>query len=754
MSKRIRAAILHAAGLLLLLLSCRAALAAAPQVVTIAGHPLTVYIGDDASLQTINDQVPGTGQFYPDDSAPNTADAGWFIAVGSTLFGPNFAEHPADTATGSLGAETPYTPISISAVTGNGSAGSPFQVTVVDDAGSTGLRSTWQLSYVNGDGYATESFTVKNNGDAAQTVKIFKGGDIYLAGSDAGIPYRQAQSNSVGGEGGLACGDGSEDNYFVLIVPQVAPDHYTADEYSTVWSQIGGLQLNDAVLPSESCLDNGAALQWNRTIAAHGSISLQTAVSFGDIPSFAQFNVTAVSPASGAQGTSVNVTLTGIGFDANTSFASGFGDGITVGNVHIVNGTTATATLQISSTAALGPRNVVGTEHSDSGDLTGTLANGFTVTAAGMPMPGTLAFATGSYSVNEDAGHVTISVTRTGGSDGAVSVQYATADGSAQAPGDYTAASGTLNWADGDAGTKTISVPIIDDALVEGDESFTLNLSNVGGTTLGAPATTTVTIHDNDSNSGGGGDGGNGGNNGGGSGHGGKLKSGAGGIGSSLLAGLLLLAVLRHRRRFAALLTAAALLAASGSAAAAGNWYAGTRLGITHTSVSDGDLSHALSQHGNTVNADLDRNDFGGALYIGYHLLPRADIEVGYLRLGEYDADLDGTVVDGHALVKDAARELQGNSDALLANLRWRIPLIGALDFAPRLGGFVWHGRTEVSTDSGHYHHSRDGVGLEVGLGFDFTIVDGLRLGAGSELLRGSSHPAQFLHALEIEYDF
>src|SRR3546814_3991940 len=83
-------------------------------------------------------------------------------------------------------------------------------------------------------------------------------------------------------------------------------------------------------------------------LAAHGSVSLQTAVSFGDIPSFAQFNVTAVSPASGAQGTGVDVTLTGIGFDADTSFASGFGDGITVSNVHVVNATTATATLQIA----------------------------------------------------------------------------------------------------------------------------------------------------------------------------------------------------------------------------------------------------------------------------------------------------------------------------------------------------------------------------------------------------------------------
>src|SRR3546814_2871390 len=100
-----------------------------------------------------------------------------------------------------------------------------------------------------------------------------------------------------------------------------------------------------------------------------------------------------------------------------------------------------------------------------------------------MPVPGTLQFGSASAAVSEDIGHVTISVTRSGGSDGAVGVQYATADGSAQAPGDYSAVSGELNWADGDAGTKTISVPIIDDALVEGDETFTPALSHVGGTT-------------------------------------------------------------------------------------------------------------------------------------------------------------------------------------------------------------------------------------------------------------------------------
>jgi hypothetical protein len=85
------------------------------------------------------------------------------------------------------------------------------------------------------------------------------------------------------------------------------------------------------------------------------------------------------------------------------------------------------------------------------------------------------------------------------GSDGAVSVDFATADGSAFAPADYLAAVGTLNWADGDTAPKMIQITIVDDILVEANETFTVTLSNPqGGAALGANITATVTIRDND----------------------------------------------------------------------------------------------------------------------------------------------------------------------------------------------------------------------------------------------------------------
>jgi hypothetical protein len=112
------------------------------------------------------------------------------------------------------------------------------------------------------------------------------------------------------------------------------------------------------------------------------------------------------------------------------------------------------------------------------------------------PTPGTLQFSASAYSVNESGGTATVTVTRTGGSSGAVSINVAASNGSATAGSDYTAGSGTLSWAAGDASSKTFTVPITDDSTFEGNETVSLTLT---GTPLGAPATATLTIVDNDS---------------------------------------------------------------------------------------------------------------------------------------------------------------------------------------------------------------------------------------------------------------
>ncbi|MDQ7904777.1 Calx-beta domain-containing protein [Phytohabitans sp. ZYX-F-186] len=85
--------------------------------------------------------------------------------------------------------------------------------------------------------------------------------------------------------------------------------------------------------------------------------------------------------------------------------------------------------------------------------------------------------------VPEPGGPAVFTVTRTGPTDNPVTVKYATANGSATAPGDYTAVNGTLTFAAGET-TKPLPVPIKDDAVNEPDETFAVNLSAPTGAAI------------------------------------------------------------------------------------------------------------------------------------------------------------------------------------------------------------------------------------------------------------------------------
>jgi hypothetical protein len=117
------------------------------------------------------------------------------------------------------------------------------------------------------------------------------------------------------------------------------------------------------------------------------------------------------------------------------------------------------------------------------------------------PTPGQLQFATPTYTVNEAAGVATVTVSRTNGSSGQVTVDYATAPdtaaGAATAGVDYTPVTGTITFFDGQA-TQTLTVPILQDTLYEGDETLLLSLSNPTDATLGTPTQSTLVIQDDE----------------------------------------------------------------------------------------------------------------------------------------------------------------------------------------------------------------------------------------------------------------
>ncbi len=120
-------------------------------------------------------------------------------------------------------------------------------------------------------------------------------------------------------------------------------------------------------------------------------------------------------------------------------------------------------------------------------------------TIANDDFAGTLQFSVSSYTVSEAAASFNVTVTRTGGSLGAVSVNYATSNGTASATKDYDSATGTFTFAPGETTPKTFAVTIKNDLLDEAAESVNLKLYGpTGGAKLGTRSTAILTINDDD----------------------------------------------------------------------------------------------------------------------------------------------------------------------------------------------------------------------------------------------------------------
>jgi Zn-dependent metalloprotease len=110
----------------------------------------------------------------------------------------------------------------------------------------------------------------------------------------------------------------------------------------------------------------------------------------------------------------------------------------------------------------------------------------------------TFAFSSATYSVGEAGPSALITINRSGSTTGTDSVHFATADGTATAGSDYTAVSQDVSFSPGET-SKTVSIPITDDSVVENDETVSLSLSSPStGAVLGDPHAATLTILDND----------------------------------------------------------------------------------------------------------------------------------------------------------------------------------------------------------------------------------------------------------------
>ncbi|HYY59410.1 MAG TPA: Calx-beta domain-containing protein, partial [Pyrinomonadaceae bacterium] len=175
---------------------------------------------------------------------------------------------------------------------------------------------------------------------------------------------------------------------------------------------------------------------------------------------------------------------------------SGFGEGKTfIGAKTITTNAAGDVNINVTLPVAAPDNYVTATVTSNSGNT-----SEFSPCAlVGGPNPGTFQFSQDYYIAQENEPNMVITVTRSGGTTGTVSVDYETVADSATSPADYTHTAGTLVFNDGEV-VKTFTVPIAYDTLDEGNqEQLFLKLTNAtGGATIGAQNNVILYIIDYD----------------------------------------------------------------------------------------------------------------------------------------------------------------------------------------------------------------------------------------------------------------
>lgn len=192
-----------------------------------------------------------------------------------------------------------------------------------------------------------------------------------------------------------------------------------------------------------------------------------------------------VNDASAAEGSSIVFTVTRAGPTTGTydiTYTTANGSAAAGSDYTAATGTLAFASGQTSRTVSVATSADTLSEGNETFFLNLTGASGgagFTDnqgvgTIADVPF---FSINDASASEGSTAG---FTVTRNGSTAGAYSVNFTTANNTATAGSDYTSTSGTLSFAAGET-TKPVNVSVLTDAVVEGSETFFVNLSGATG---------------------------------------------------------------------------------------------------------------------------------------------------------------------------------------------------------------------------------------------------------------------------------
>ncbi len=371
-------------------------------------------------------------------------------------------------------------------------AGETFTVTLSSPSGATlGTPATTTVTILSDTPlptvqFGSASYAVAENGGTVTITATRTGGSV----GAVNVSYATANGTATAGSdytarsGTLAWADGDTANK-TLTVTILNDAAYEAGEMFTVTlSSPSGATLGTPATTTVTITNDDPL-----PTVQFGSATYSMAENGGTV------TITAKRTGGSAGAVSVNYAT------ANGTATAGSDYSATSGTLAWPDGDTADKTFTVpilSDAVSEANESFTVTLSSPSGATLGTPAT-TTVTITNEVLLPTIQFGAATYSVAENGGTATITAKRTGGSAGAVSVNYATAAGSATAGSDYVVKSGTLNWSSGDVASKTFTVTIMDNSNSEGHETFAVNLSGAVGASLGSPATTTVIIYDNDS---------------------------------------------------------------------------------------------------------------------------------------------------------------------------------------------------------------------------------------------------------------
>jgi hypothetical protein len=558
--------------------------------------------------------------------------------------------------------------------------------------------------------FNTNAFTVAENG-ATATISVTRAGGTTGAVS---VQYATANNTATAGtdytsaSGTLnwADGDSNPKTFTVAITDDNAVEGPETVNLALSFAT-GGATLGSPATAVLTINDND--------IAAPGITLSATALNFGSI------NV-------GATSTAQSSTLTNNG-NANLVIGTVTKTGANAAEFNVTTDSCSGQTLAPNGTCALtvtfapaaGGARVAALAIPSSAPGSPTAVSLAGTGVVPQAQPGSIQFSAASFSGNENGGSVTLTLTRTAGTDGAVGVSVTSGGGSASAGADYGALSTTVTWPAGDGAARTVTLALLDDAIDEPDETVTVALANpTGGAALGSPASATVTIVDNDapptqtvSVEG---------------------KYGGGSLQQRdlLVLALLVLAGVAARRRtrresirraLPSVVFAATSLPIIGQAADNPGWYVDVAAGQARSSLSAKEIERGLAALGYAATVNADDNRFSGSIDFGYQFARGLDLSVSMVSLGEYDVRVSTTTVNVDQLLADTARIVGNGGRGLRLGAGWRIALGQSWSLTPRVGAIRWDSDTKLSAGGTSLRRSDDSLDFTAGvqLGRDFA---------------------------------